>query len=71
VVDTPFTEFEFSIELLLRAEYRFHRSLSFFIAAGGELFPDTATYEILDGPILFNETLRFQPKLLIGLCGPG
>jgi hypothetical protein len=67
VVEEKTYRFLCTMELLAQAELELTDHFGVYTGLGAELFFQKVTYRIEDGPTLFEEYLRVQPKLLFGV----
>ena len=67
VVASTFHRFGFSAAVIAEAEYRFADRFALFFSGGAEILANTPTYRVADGPVLFTDTARVQPRLTVGL----
>lgn len=66
VVIAPSYRLIITVELLISAQVRIWKAVSFWTGAGVEIFLQKRVYRVVDGPALFEKHGRFQPKWLVG-----
>lgn len=67
IVDPPFHQFGFSSEAAAEVEYRLADRVGFFLGGGIEILFNKIVYGVTNGPTLFEDTARIQPKLWVGI----